>query len=129
MPFTVQTFNKVVRKVYKQSERKLGREYAQLLNIAEIAREMQHFRERTRDVIAAKFTQNYSASFHFASGLLEKLYQSVADPFKSKHNKQKGYNSTAQLHSIQADSQFIHDYLRKWMQLTKEYKDLAKCAN
>lgn len=84
MPFTVQTFSKVIRKLLKQNERKLARELALLLNITEISKEQTNFRQRTREVIASKFTQNYSASYNFASGLLEKFYQSVSDPFKTK---------------------------------------------
>lgn len=120
MPFTVQTFNKVIRKITKQSEKKLAKEMAQILNFGEISKELHRFRARSKDLVNTKFAQNYSASYHFASGLLNKLYQSVQNPFKSK------FKSTDQL---QVDSVFIHDYIRKWVALTKEYKELAKCAN
>ena len=70
-------------------------------------------------MVNSKFTQNYSASYHFASGLLNKLYQSVQNPFQS------GKFKSGDL----VDSGFIHEYVRKWVALTKEYKELAKCAN
>ena len=57
----------------------------------------------------SKYQLNYSASYHYALGLLQKLYQTIEQ-------------------SLEKDAFKIHDYIRKWGNLLKEYKELGKCA-
>lgn len=84
------------------------------MNMQEIVKESDKFMDRIFDIISRKAQQNYSASYHYAIGLLTKLYETVDNPFT------KG---------VQFDSIFIHDYIRKWVALCKEYKELGKCVN
>ena len=45
---------------------------------------------------------------------MTKLFETVANPFKN---------------NPEVDSIFIHEYIRRWIALSKEYKELGKCVN
>lgn len=77
--------------------------------------ETQKFNERIEETINQKFQQNYSASYHYSMGLIKKLYATVENPLEGKASQQ-------------FDALLIHDYIRKWVNLVKEYKELGKCA-
>jgi L-rhamnose mutarotase len=69
---------------------------------------------RISDIIGSKIKQNYSAGYHYATGLLNKLYRTVDYPLKV---------------GADFDAMAIHEYIRKWVAVCKEYKELGKCVN
>eukprot|EP00347_Sterkiella_histriomuscorum_P019605 403340994 len=116
MPFTKETFQKIVKKLTKENKTALSKQLSQILNFQEILKEQQKFKERILDVVERKYQQNYSASYHYASGLINKLYDTVKNPMKHVNN-----------HNSQVDSTFIHEYVKQWLAICKEYKEIAKC--
>lgn len=76
--------------------------------------EIKKFKVRVaKDIVAQKYQQNYSASYHFSKGLLNNLL-SVMLP----HSPSVISNSKQSLSALEA-----MEYIRAWSQLIKEFKE------
>ena len=109
-PLSIHDFHRMLRKPQKQAVLELQKQMAPILSFQEICQETGKFEERVeKQVIACKWQENYNASYHYAIGVLNKLFAAVSEPFS------------------QSDKHFqVHDYLSRWVSLVKEYRDLAK---
>ncbi len=101
LPLSQKDFDKIVNRLVKAARYRIEKELASILSFKEIVSEMDKFKLRAKDLVQHKYQQNYSASYHFSKGLIQNLLE-VFSTYKSLE---------------------IHDYLRKWSQMIKEYKE------
>lgn len=81
VPMPKQLFTRLVRQTYKRNLIAMQKQMAPILSFGEIVKESEKFSVKTRDIVARKFRQNYSASYFMAVSMLNKLYASVAQSF------------------------------------------------
>jgi len=95
---------KALKRVVREARGKAERELSLVLGFKEIQSEevIGRFLRRVKELEVQKINQNYNASYHFSKGLLQNLLTLVT-PGEMVLG--------------------THDYLKRWSQLIKEYKE------
>jgi DNA gyrase/topoisomerase IV subunit A len=101
---SVHELRKALKRVVREARGKAERELALVLGFKEIQSEevIGRFLRRLEELEVQKINQNYNASYHFSKGLLQNLLALVTPG--------EVVLST-------------HDYLKRWSQLIKEYRE------
>eukprot|EP00347_Sterkiella_histriomuscorum_P002776 403366842 len=109
MPLNRQEFHKIIRRSQKNVQVYLEIQLLPFLKFEEIIEAKQQFKVKIRDITQTKLSQNYTASYQYAQGLIQKLYQSVDNPFLEGAK----------------DPVMIHEYMKKWNHILSEYKEFG----